>query len=33
MVERLALGERPVDKLDRAVDRGAFFVAGDEEAD
>ena len=33
MVERFPLGERPVDKLDRAVDRGAFFVAGDEEAD
>ena len=33
MVERLPLGERPVDELDRAVDRGAFFVAGDEEAD
>ena len=33
MVERLPLGERPVEELDRAVDRGAFFVAGDEEAD
>jgi hypothetical protein len=33
MLERFALGERPVDKLDRAVDRRAFFVPGDEEAD
>jgi len=33
MVEHLPFGERPVDKLDRAVDRGAFFIAGDEEAD
>ena len=33
MVECFALGERPVDKLDRAVDRGALFVAGDEETD
>ncbi len=33
MVERFALGERPVDELDGAVDRRALFVAGDEEAD
>ena len=33
MVETLALGERPFQELDRAVDRRAFLVAGDEEAD
>ena len=33
MVEYLALGERPVEELDRAVDRRTFLVASDEEAD
>ena len=33
MVEAFAPGERPVEELDRAVDRRAFLVAGDEEAD
>ena len=33
MVEPLAPGERPVEKLDCAVDRRAFLVAGDKEAD
>src|SRR5271170_5680143 len=33
MVETLAPGERPVEELDRAVDRRTFLVAGDEEAD
>src|SRR6185437_15549855 len=33
MVETLAFGERPVDQLDRAVDRRTLLVAGEEEAD
>ena len=33
MIEQLAPGQRPVEELDRAVDRRAFLVAGDEEAD
>ena len=33
MVEGFPLGARPVEELDRAVDRRAFLVAGDEEAD
>src|SRR6185312_2487092 len=33
MVETLAFGPRPVEEPDRAVDRRAFLVAGEEEAD
>ena len=33
VIEAFAPGERPIDELDRAVDRRAFLVAGDEEAD
>ena len=33
MVETFALAKRPVDELDRAVDRRAFLVASQEEAD
>src|SRR5450432_1873856 len=33
MVERLSLGARPVEELNRPIDGRAFFVAGDEETD
>ena len=33
MVEKLTPRQRPVEKLDRAVDRRAFLVAGDEKAE
>ncbi len=33
MIEPLALGERPIEQLRRAVDRGSLLVAGDQEAD
>ena len=33
MIENLALGARPFQQFDGAVDRRAFFVAGDEKAD